>query len=774
MRRVLLFLTLFVPILLITLYLSGDLRRLARLPQRKRIKRENEELPLIETEKGYILRSVGNWSIRRYAGDTLKLLWSVSGDSAFLLDESTFMVKNIRATFADYDERNNPLWKSSIEAEEAKVWILKDASYSAEVSGNVLAEAEAESENTERLLLETDEMRIRVFQGKKPSAELKTDSHLRIRIGSTEVTGKGLNAHTTLKRIIINEDIRLKSKTKEGDRVEAKGERLGLKQRGDGSYELRIASNVSVDYTPVDGKSPSISISGSLLRLQLSPKGEILGGEVSGNVILLRDNRPFIYAKQAVHIASMRRITLHGYPTVMFTDGKNELFAKEAVCVMPESREKRLFLQFIDSVVAKLATEHKKKEKRWFLTTTEATITLIREPESLKWQLSTLVCPSRVTIRSIEGKTYIETSSLKVTFSDGIFNDCEGKEFTMRTKGLAAEGESIRITEAGRLVVLSNGVEAELKRREEKLTIDCFNLTIELEGGERLRTLKAEKVERCSIHRKGAKEIRIYPSVLYYRADDGALSFGDDAVRLVFGDDRYTINSLRVNTLKRTAVGKRTEGIMHTKKIKMKMKAGKTHLSFGIDELRKALLQEGVELRGENFSVLCSRLDYDSVLQRAEMRNVKLMTATGDVTLKSDSCTVYLPLNRIVFNKNPKATGKRDGKRWNITAEKILLIYEGEKEAGIDSVTALYAEGDVKASVEEENGVAELMCSEFVYLREDDNVSIKGKPAVLEHRGVIVRERLILYDMKKRVVETGPNIGGYDWEIDPLRLKEKK
>ena len=773
MKRVLHFLLLFVPVLLLTLYLSGDLRRLARLPQKKPIERPDEELPLVETERGYLLRSVGNWSVQRYARDSLRLLWSAKGSSAFVLDEETFAVQDIETTFVEYDDSGNLRWKSRITADEARVWMGDGASYLAELTGEVLAWAETTLHQAETVHLKTESLKIKVTSGKKKrSAELRTDSPVTMRIGETEVSGKGLRAHSALRRVVVNEDVSVRCRSEEGDVVRAKGNCLGLRQREDGTYELRMAPNVSIDYEPTGGKTPSMRVSGSLLRLQLSSRGGLLGGEVTGNVVLFREGKPLIYAKEAVYVVAMRRITLHGSPTVMFTDGRNELFAKEAVCEMPKGDEKRLILHFIDDVVAKLATRHREKERRWLLTTTHATLILTREGETAEWYVKTVDCPDTVVMENIGGRTRIETSSLKVSLSEqGIFEGCVGKDFRIEMEGMSAGGENLRVVEGGRTLTLEGSVSAELMREEGRLLTDCEELKVRLKEDGTLRSADASGVERCIIEHRDIKGVSVETKRLFYDAETAALTFGKDKVRLKSAEDVFDISSLKLDVDKRVVVGGATEGIMHAREMELKVSADSVRLTLGVDGLRSVELKGDVRVVTDDLSISSANLTYDSVTQEASMKDVRLKSHKG-MSLVASACKVYLPLRRAVFTGKPKAEGTQDSKRWGVTADRMVLVYKGV-EGRADSLSALYAEGAVEASLKDKEEKTELACSRCVYLRRDGKITVTGSPAVLKREGVVVREASILYDIEKGVIETGPNIKGYDWEVDPLKFRKK-
>ena len=773
MKRVLHFLLLFVPILLLTLYLSGDLRRLARLPQKKPIERPGEELPLVETESGYFLRSVGNWSVQRYARDGLRLLWSARGSSALVLDEETFAVQDIETTFIEYDEGGDLRWRSRITADGARVWTADGASYLAELTGEVLAWAETTLPEAETVHLQTESLKIKVTSGKKKrSAELRTDSPVTMKIGETEVSGKGLRAHSALKRVVISEDVSIKCRSGEGDVVQAKGNCLGLRQREDGTYELRIAPNVSIDYEPAGDKTPSLRVSGSLLRLQLSSRGGLLGGKVTGNVVLFREGKPLIYAKEAVYVVAMRRITLHGSPTVMFTDGKNELFAKEAVCEMPKGAEKRLILHFIDDVVAKLATHYREKKRRWLLTTTHATLILTKEAETTEWYVKTVGCPETVVMENIGGRTRIETSSLNVSLSEqGIFEGCTGKDFRIEMEGMSAGGKRLKVAEGGRTLTLEEGVSAELKREEGRLLTDCAELKVSLRENGTLRSADASGVERCIIEHRDMKRVSVETKTLSYDAETAALTFGKEKVRLKSAEDVFDISSLKLDVGKRVAVGGATEGTMHARKMELNVSADRIRLTLGVDGPRSMELKGNVRVTTNDLSISSASLAYNSVTQEASMKEVKLKSHKG-VSLAASACRVYLPLRRAVFTGKPKAEGREDSRRWSITAERMVLVYES-LEGSVDSLSALYAEGSVEASLEEKNEKMQLTCSRCLYLRRDGRITITGSPAVLIREGVVVREESILYDIKKRVLETGPNIKGYDWEVDPLKFRKK-
>ncbi|MCX7703237.1 MAG: hypothetical protein N2234_03935, partial [Planctomycetota bacterium] len=63
MKRALIFLLLFVPILMAMLYLTGDLKRIAKVPS-LRIEKKDPSLSeeIVRTEQGYVVRSVGEWA----------------------------------------------------------------------------------------------------------------------------------------------------------------------------------------------------------------------------------------------------------------------------------------------------------------------------------------------------------------------------------------------------------------------------------------------------------------------------------------------------------------------------------------------------------------------------------------------------------------------------------------------------------------------------------------------------------------------------------------
>jgi hypothetical protein len=780
MKRVLIFLVLFVPILLAVLYLTGDLRRIARLPG---LKVEKEEPPLSEellkTDKGFIVRSVGRWSVRRYAEDTLKLLWSAEGERADALDERRFTVSRIDSVFFEYDKEGENKWRSNLYADKGKVEILDDGSYLAELSG-VQAEGFPKDAKVNKILLKTDGLNVKVSQGKERVGELMTDLPVEIVLDEMRIKGTGLKANTSLKRMVLEKDVSITGATSTSEEVTAKANHLGFQSVEDGGYELRLSGDVSVSLLPSQvprsfARSP-LTLQSDLARIKISKDGKVEGMESSGKVVLKRQEEPFVYAKDAVYVPDARTITLHGPPSVMFAQGENELFANEAICEIPETEEAPIRLRFIDEVVAKITTRQGEKEERIILKTDDAYLVLKTDKQDDKTYLETVTCPKDVVLESPLRKMCVKTSGLKARLTKGVFEECESGQSRLETENMSAKGNGLKLAEKERLLTLSGDVKSEIRLKDGNIELECEKLVVHFADEQyTLGSVEAEEVKKCILHRKGVSDITISTEHLAYDAVNEKLSFGDGIVGLVCDDNEFRITALKIDTKNLVATGGKINGVMVAKNFKGDISADSVLLDFGAEGLRKAHFEKNVHFSSENFSVSSETLDYDSPAQEVCLKKVELQTKQQDLKLTSEEGFIYLPLRRAEFEGSPKVNGSKDGQNWKIESERIVLIYRETSETQVESVEAVYAENKVVVEVQEKEGkTARLSCDKCVYLRESGKVSIVGQPAVIEREGATLKESAFIYDVARQTIETTVKEQSYDWELDPLKLKERK
>ncbi|MCX7703104.1 MAG: hypothetical protein N2234_03245, partial [Planctomycetota bacterium] len=420
------------------------------------------------------------------------------------------------------------------------------------------------------------------------------------------------------------------------------------------------------------------------------------------------------------------------------------------------------------------------KTERWVLRTGEADLTIKSERESKKVQPERIDCVGVVELVSPEQKLLLRVNGLQVRLRDGVFEECEGEEFKFESEKMTATGKKIVLTEKGNLLRLIGEVKGELKGTGGKIELECEKVNVRFEEAEyKVVSLEAEEVRRCLVRKEKMENLDVLTESLFYNAVEERLSFGEKDVQLVYGESKFSIKDLKIDMRRMEATGGRVTGVIDSKGLKGDVSAEKTRLSFAEDGLREADFEENVRFDTEGFSLESSRLDFDSPAQEVLIKDVKLASKADALRVAARDCFVFLPLRRVEFEGSPKVSGTRGEKqKWWLEAERMVVVYKettsSKGRMQIESIDSLYAEKSVKAEIEEEKSTGRLSCEKCVYLKESSKVSIMGAPAVIERGGAVLREKEFVYDLSKGVVESGGKDSGYDWELDPLKLKEKK
>ena len=144
---------------------------------------------------------------------------------------------------------------------------------------------------------------------------------------------------------------------------------------------------------------------------------------------------------------------------------------------------------------------------------------------------------------------------------------------------------------------------------------------------------------------------------------------------------------------------------------------------------------------------------------------------SGKNRLTADRIEVHLREDRVVFHDRVSGTfDDGGGSALTMNCKTMVALYR--RETG--SLKEVYAEGGVHMEAQAAEGKVAADGERAMYEVEKGCVSLAGTPLVLTRGAITAREETAVYDIRERVLFTGPGRRGYDWSIDPSGWVKKR
>ncbi len=835
MRKVLEFLALFSPVFLGILYLTGDLGRLARLPRREAARSDLDlSKRVMETERGYFVREVGRWELKRWDAESRRLLWRAGGARARALEEARLAVEAPAGFFNRWREGRIEV-RTDFSADRAVVSLPKDG-YEAELEGEVRITARAETRPS-LVVLQTPQVLLRVGPD-AGEARLETDAPVRLALDDTVVVGEGLLATSALRRIVIKRRVRFARAGEKGFSGSAGG--LAAEETGEGVM-LRLTGGVLVRQAETTVVAPGATAvldrKGDLLRV-VAAGAEGVRAERAG---VLLEGRRLLYD------APERRLLLDGYPVAAAERGR---FVAGRIDV-------RFDAEGAEAVLTG-------RVKGW-LSDENGTVWRFDVPGGGTARFKRRGANAVVTRADLDGPLTV-TGPERQTLSAAHLS-FDGRSVTLvapRGGGDEVRFSSDRAVLHRREAALDGRVAVHWQG-ERPATLEAPTATVRWRRADETTTLSrvaAAGGVRLTLKTEREPQLVAIAERAVYDAPDGCVVLQPRAV-LTHGETTLTVKRLTVD-LRGTLRGGAFQGVTAVGKRTICVGGAGLRARFSRHELR-SLTAEHARAGWSGATLRAETLTHDLLRQTLRARNIRVETdeatveaqegelpeplaelrmpqATGEfrgaggtwrfaarnVTIEADSRrralkllrtgrfeaersgmrvkadgAAYVPSDRTLTLKGAveasverdggaKTTVKADGAVISLD-ERSVTFGSGASAAGTTSrgpwrmsasrIFAVYGERDGKPVLERvyaEGGVngvfgagataVKFRCDRCSW--DGGRLAAEGDPCVAERPGLKIRERRLTYDPKTDALETDPAKQAYDWEADPAGLKK--
>jgi len=787
LKRVVEFLLLFVPLFAALLWLGGDVRRFS--PARRRVEEQERRLAdeVLLTKRGYFVRSVGAWHLRRYDSSGTLLL-EAQGKDAKAISPDVLLVKALNAHIYQSQKRSY-----EVSAPSAKV--REDGNtLSVRLYGGVRFLLHS---HRRTVALSSQWLVVRLLPSRQ--VEFFCDCAVTMRSSGLVLQAGGIRGSTTTSKHILKGPLKVEARLKDERRIVLRADN-GLVDASDTIVTLLTLNRVK-------GCVDDVSFKSGRMKLRFDEE-ELVSWMLEGAVRFAHkgvrvESAGAMFAQKTmefsgrVHI-SARNLTLQADNVTVSQDNGYQVRAKGGVA--GKIGEWKVMAQRVLCLLDKNAGKFRK---------IEAWEARFKRKDGLLVEGEHFV----VVGGRIEGKVLLRS----------------GKEW-LKAESAVLQGEHFEGRNA-RGYICSGGMSGHFTASKVQAQV------VRVFKEHLLESLKTESMlfrgEDDSVITAGAtawngKTLSCYGGVVYRR---NRLLMRARAMDYTPQNGHFHAQTVEwrdedMNAQAKTAVGrirKEEKGVewLHAQVVAGRMKGLRFKATVAEKSTNRLILQDKVSFQFDKGVVRTPRLDINIKKRSAEAamaegwlkqkgkkvwfaaKNIRLVwneegkvegAQFGEVELKGEGVVVRggrgrYDAARNLFELSHKTLAEgsiRGGKRFKgeaeelelRIAEKVILLRRGVKAEfegwrmrcdfcvaflKNEEVESVLVGGGVRGKGEEGENFE---CDRAFY--KDGVWSAEGKPAVFRSRGVVMRERRLVYNVAGGEVRA---TGGYDWQLDPRQLK---
>jgi lipopolysaccharide export system protein LptA len=828
MKQLLVFFAFGVPATLALLALGGDLfspdvMELEQIPAEK----EDEPPEIPEWSDSPVQQRLTNWEYRHFDPQQGVFDWFARGTEAIPRSKEgdevqKYDVVEPEVLFSSFTS-TTPLRKktlTTLNAGAGKVEIDKEFVNAKLTGGVVVSNTDVYAEHgPSEISMDVEEINIRARNRRKGedavAAELWTDKVVHLVSESFEIFGMGgMRGSTELNRITLAPPIRMhlivqeegmffgkkpeQSKGGRRVRVEGSGPLLLERQSEKGEFLMAMSGRVVVTDGDISVKSDTLGVTTGRSR-----KAE--QAWAAGNVVALQGTEPRLFGEEIKWDSKAGRTVMKGRGGVRFVGEKNRLNAKTATLL-----EDRRTLLLEGGVEADFEHEISKTEKKqatvphsWQVFCDNARVDLAKEGGSLTASSVALrpAAGDKVLITSADGSYRITAGLVTWEAGAGILRMQDGPELTRGKSEWASADEIILRLEKSELV-FRRKVKARVSAQGAQWQFDAGLMTAKFEAPQDRNpsitsatlTAPGKQVIVDYTSPKGAAVRLASHRVSWDAASQTTVLESGEAGKLQkFTSGKDWMQARRVvfepESLKAVFEGsvlahfeeasdksRRLDvGGVGGAEPPFEMSSEKLTIEFGENyEARKATAEGSVRFTGSSggLALECERAVYErgGSIVFEDRKGPKL--TSGKSVLTASRIEVFLAHGRILFSGKVMGGFKdKGGTALKFEGRQMTATYERASGA----LRQVYARGGVQMEAEtEKEGKATAKAERAVYDVEKREVSLAGKPVVVNQPSLVIREEKIVYDLKEDRWYTKPGKKGYDWEVDPSGWKKEE
>ena len=787
MKRVVEFLLLFVPLFAALLWLGGDVRRFSLA--RRRVEEQDRRLAdeVLLTRRGYFVRSVGAWHLRRY-DNSGTLLLEAQGKDAKAISPDVLLVKALKAHIHHSQKRCYEVSAPSAKVRE------EGSILSVRLYGGV------------RLLLHSDKRSVALSSQwlvvrllPRRQVEFFCDCDITLRSGGLALQAGGIRGSTTTSKHTFKGPLKIKARLKDGRRVVLKADNA-LVDTSDTIVTL-------VTLNGVEGWVDDVSLKSERMKLRFD-EDELVSWTLEGAVRFAHKGVRVESAGAAlaqrtmefsgkVHI-SAHNLTLEADKVTVSEDSGYQVSAKGGVA--GSIREWKVMAERVLCLLDKDASKFRK---------IEAWEARFKRKDGLQVEGEHFV----VVGRRIEGEVLLRSGKEWLRAESAVL---QGEHF----EGHNARGYICNGGLSGHFT--ADKVQGQIVRVFKEHLLDNLkteSLLLRADDGSVITagaTVWDGKTLFCYggvVYRKNrlllrAHEMEYTPQNEQFRARTVEWHDEDMNVKAKTIVGRIRKEEKIVEWLRSQVVTGRMKGLLFKATVAEK-------------SANRLILQGDVSFRFDKGVVMTPRLDMDIKRQSAEaatakgwlkqkgkkvwftLKDVRLEWSKegrvekarfGEVELKREGMVLrggrgHYDAARNLFELSHKTLAEgsiRGEKRFRAEAEELefriaeeVVLLRREVKAEFEGwqmrcdFCVAFLENEEVESVLVGGGVRGIgkegetfECDRAFY--KDGLWSAEGEPAVFSSRGIVMRERRLVYDVAKGEVRA---TGGYDWQLDPKQLK---
>ncbi len=828
MKQLLVFFAFGVPAALALLAIGGDLFspeevELEQIPDEK----VSEPPELDEWSDSPIRQRLTNWEYRHFDPQQGVFDWFARGTEAIPRSKEgdevqKYDVVEPEVLFSSFTS-TTPLRKktlTTLNAGAGNIEFGKEFVTAKLTGGVVVSNTDVYAEHgPSEISMDVELINIRARNSRKgedvSAAELWTDKVVHLVSESFEIFGMGgMRGSTELNRITLAPPILMhlivqdegmffgkKPEQSKGGRrvkVECGGPLLLERQSEQGGFLMAMSGRVVVTDGEICVKSDTLGVT-----MGRSRKAE--QAWAAGNVVALQGTQPRLFGDEIRWDSGAGRTVLKGRGGVKFTGDKSRLKAKTATLL-----EDRRTLLLEGGVEADFEHEVKSTDEKkqanvphsWQVFCDSARIDLSNEGGSLTASSVALkpAAGGKVLITSADGSYRITAGLVTWEESAGLLRIQHGPELSRGKSEWASADEVILRLEKSELVFRRN-VKARVSAREAKWEFAAGLMTAKFEAPpDRNPSITSavlmapdSKVVVDYTSPKGA-EVRLESHRVSWDAvtqktvldsekagDLQRFTSGKDwmqARRVVFEPEsqRAVFEGSVLAHFEETSDKSRRFGVGGKEEVgpPFEMNSEKLTVEFGEKyEARKAVAEGSVKFTGSGggLKLACERAVYEKTkgITFEDRKGPKL--TSGKHSLTAGRIEVFHEQGRIAFTGGVTGGFKdSSGTSIKVTGRRMTATFDPAD----GTLKEVYAREGVQMETEtEKEGKATAKAERAVYDIGKGEISLAGKPVVVNQQNLIIREEKIVYDVKEDIWFTRPGKKGYDWEVDPSGWKKE-
>jgi len=787
LKRVVEFLLLFVPLFAVLLWLGGDVRRF-RLTKR-RVEEQDRRLAdeVLLTKRGYFVRSVGAWHLRRYDKNGALLL-EAEGKDAEAISPDVLLVTALKAHIQQSDKLSYEVSSSNAKVRE------EGSTLFVRLYGGVRFLLRSDKRS---VALSSEWLVVRLLSDRQ--VEFFCDCAVTMRSGGLALRAGGIRGSSATSEHILKGPLKVEGSLKDGRHIVLKAHN-----------GLVDTSNTLVTLVTLDGVNGSVGdvlLKSARIKLRFEDE-ELVSGALEGGVRFAYEG---VMVESAGAALAQSRVDFSGK---VYISGRDVALEADDVTVSEKNgyqvlakggaegrigewkgAAQRLFclldkgdgkIRRIEAWKARLKREDGLQvEGEHFAVMgrrIEGEVLLRSGKEWLKAESIVLEgehfegrnargyirrggLSGHFTAEKVWGqvvrafKDYLleklETESLLFRGDDGAVMTAgktmwNGKTLSCRRGVVYKQNKMLLRARAMDYIPQSGRFHADVVEWHDKDMDAQAKVAVGRIGGEKkdIEWLRGQVVSgkvRGLAFKAGVAE------------KSGSKLHLQEEVCLRFDKGVVETPRLDADINKRTAKTDRAEGWLKQKEKKVLFALKDVRLWWDKEgDIREAQFCD-VELRGEGAVLRGGKGRYNAERNVFELSDKTLVegSAKSGERFKGEAEELeFRVAEEVVFLRRG---GKAEFEGWQMRCGFCVAFFENEE------VESVLVGGGVKGKGREGENFE---CDRAFY--RDGVWSAEGKPAVFRRMGVVMRERRLVYNTTKGEVRA---TGGYDWQLDPKRLK---